>query len=104
VLAHVQLVARLEGSVTTLPGESCEKAMRPGPCARVMKKSSPAILRFSPPGSFFSVISVCASFHSSVWCSKKTASEPLRWNTSCGTSVPSTAYWPPWNSALTGSA
>ena len=41
------------------------------------KKSSPAILRLIPPGSFFSSISTRVSFHSSTWCSNITGAPEL---------------------------
>ena len=73
VLAHVErLRPARRCSGTHWPGESREKAMRPEPEVRVTKKSSPAILRLTPPGSFFSSMFSCVSFHSSVWCSNIT--------------------------------
>ena len=39
---------------------------------RVTKNSSPAILRLTAPGSFFSSMSSCVCFHSSTWCSNIT--------------------------------
>ena len=40
---------------------------------RVTKNSRPAILRLIAPGSFFSSMFSCVSFHSSTWCSNITA-------------------------------
>jgi hypothetical protein len=69
------------------PGQSREKAIRPGPIALVTKKSSPAILRLTPPGSLRSSIFTPVSFHSSVWCSNITGSlDSSIW--SSGTSTP----------------
>ncbi len=70
--------------------------------AWVRKKSSPAILRFSPPGSFFSSIASEASFHSRVWCSKNTAPVPSSSNESFGTSDPEMVAVPPRNCSALG--
>ena len=69
------------------PAESRENAIRPGPSARVTKKSSPAILRLIPPGSLRSSMFTAGSFHSSTWCSNMTgALDSSIW--SSGTSWP----------------
>ena len=74
-------------SGTHCPGESREKAIRPEPEVRVTKNSRPAIFRLIAPGSFFSSMFSCVSFHSSTWCSNITACEPIS-ICSSGTSSP----------------
>ena len=63
--------------------------MCPAPEVRVTKNSNPAILRFTPPGSFFSSTFTRVSFHSSTWCSNITAAAPTS-ICSSGTSSPRT--------------
>ncbi len=46
--------------------------MLPEPAVLVRKKSSPATLRLSPPGSFLSSTSTLVCFQSRTWCSNIT--------------------------------
>ena len=58
------------GSTTSSPGESREKATRPGPYAMVSTNGMPPNIRRMPPWVGTAMTGVASSFHSITWCSK----------------------------------
>ena len=64
--------------------------MRPGPVATLMMNGIPAKARFKPPGNCSTLMGTLSSFHSMMWCSKKTESLAPKWISATGTISPST--------------
>ena len=67
------------------PGASRENATRPGPRATLRTNGIPERSRLAPPGVFITAMGTVSSFHSMVWCSKKTESAGLSVISTTGT-------------------